>query len=561
LFDDRTIAFQGNVNGNELTFTWELQGGNRDTNGPFGTDAPQRFTAKRVPDATDTLADKVNHMRRSPEVSFERIQHADREPQNWLTYSGTNLGHRFSPLTQINPDNVKNLKLEWLWQAQSQEKWEATPLVVDGILYTVQAPNNVVALNAETGQVIWTYPYSPKNFNVCCGSGNRGLAILGNTLFMGTLDAHLLAIDAYTGSLVWDRVVANSADPVCQIRDQCYAIDHAPLVTKDKVIVGTAGGDGRIRGFIAAFDARTGKEIWRFYTIPATGEPGNETWSGDSWKIGGAGVWNTGTYDPDSNLTYWGTGNPNPTDNANSRLGDNLYSDSVVALDADTGKLKWYFQFTAHDDMDWDAAQVPILADIEWRGQPRKVMLWPNRNGFFYVLDRITGKFLQGTPFVERNWASGLDENGRPVGQIQRDRSQGVIQSATNWYPPSYSPVTGLLYVGAEEGNRNPYGAVRALDPQTGEKKWEFRMNAAFFKAGVLTTASNLLFTGVEGQGAAGRLVDGNFYALDARTGSRLWEMALPRSVQSGPMSYAVGGKQYVAVSAGNTLFAFSLRQ
>jgi alcohol dehydrogenase (cytochrome c) len=397
---------------------------------------------------------------------------------------------------------------------------------------------------------------------------NRGLAILGSTLFMGTLDAHLLAINAHTGKLIWNTTVANAADPSCQ-GESCYAITHAPLVVKDKVIVGSSGGEGRVRGFVAAFDVLTGKEVWRFWTIPAPGEPGNETWSGDSWKIGGAAIWNTGSYDADLNLTYWGTGNPAPTGDPNSRLGDNLYSDSVIALDADTGKLKWYYQFTPHDDMDWDSTQIPVLTDLVWQGQPRKVMLFANRNGLLYVLDRTTGQLLMGKPFVAVTWMSGFDQEGRPirVPPTSGTRILPVFWGGTNWRPPSYSPSTALFYVPShEEGGSPPYGAIRAFDPHTGDKTWEFKKENAVF-GGVLTTASDLVFSGVRGDfdrpgdRTAASLADGYFYALDARTGQALWQMALAGAISAGPMSYSVGGKQYVAVVAGNTLFAFGLRQ
>jgi alcohol dehydrogenase (cytochrome c) len=487
-------------------------------------------------------------------------------------------GQRFSPLTQITPGDVKNLELAWIWQAQSQARFEATALVVDGVLYTVQAPNDVVALNAATGRVLWTYSYKPVPRARASGGGgqpNRGLAILGGTLFLGTLDAHLLAIDAFSGKLIWNTTVADAVDPVCK-GSNCYVITHAPLVVKDKVIVGVGGGEGPIRGFIAAFDVKTGKEVWRFYTVPAAGEPGSETWSGDSWKTGGGGVWNTGAYDPDLNLTYWGTGNPYPPWDGKTRLGDNLYTDSVVALDADTGKLKWYYQFTPHDVMDWDATEIPVLADIQWQGQARKVMLFANRNGLMYLLDRTTGQFLMGKPFVEANWMTGFDEKGRPMqvpGQLDDPEKTNIVPwlAATNWFPPSYSPNTGLFYIPAwERGSmqRRPspsYGAMRAFDPRTGEKKWEFKKNDAMFPAGALTTASDLLFTGTSGDyysgDAAAALTGGYFYALNARTGELLWQRDMAGSVQGGPMSYSVAGKQYIAVAAGNTLFAFALRQ
>jgi len=512
-------------------------------------------------------------------ITFERIQNSIREPQNWLTYSGNNMGQRYSPLTQVTPQNVQNLELAWLWQARSVEKFEATSIALDGVLYTVQAPNDIVALDAATGRPRWTFLYRnlPEGRN-CCGQVNRGLAILGETLFMGTLDAHILAVDAKSGTLLWKTKVAEAS--------QRYAITHAPLVIKDKVLVGTAGGDGGAPGIIAAFDAKTGQEVWRFHTIPEPGEPGNDTWSGDSWKKGGAAVWNTGAYDPESNLTYWGTGNPAPDWDGRERLGDNLYSNCVVALDADTGKLKWYYQFTPHDEMDYDATQVPVLADLNWQGRPRKVMLWANRNGLMYVLDRTSGEFLLGKPFAKVNWMDGFDEKGRPKRVPGMGPSKEgtlimpTVNGATNWYPPSYSPHTELFYIPgwentgsiAMEGGRpqtvgnlpagapnlvindrpenQGYGFVRAFDMKTGDQKWEYKMSDVTY-AGVLSTASDLVFSG-------GR--EGNFYALDARTGQQLWRMALGGQVNSGPMSFMVDGKQYIAVAAGGSLFAFRLK-
>jgi alcohol dehydrogenase (cytochrome c) len=525
------------------------------------------------------------------QVSFDRLVNADKEPQNWLTYSGTMMSQRYTQLTQITPANVKNLELQWIFQARSLEKFEATPLVVDGIMYTVQAPNDVVALDPVTGRVFWTYSYAPStDARPCCGRVNRGVAIVGDTLFMGTIDAHLIAVDAKNGRPLWNTEVASAKGG--------YAITHAPLVVKDKVIVGVAGGEYGIRGFIAAYDVRTGKEVWRFNTIPGPGEAGHESWSGDSWKTGGASVWVTGSYDPALNLTYWGVGNAGPDYNGDKRQGDNLYSSAVVALDGDTGKLKWYYQFSPHDEFDYDAVQVPVLADITWQGQPRKTMLWANRNGFFYVLDRATGKFLLGKPFVEVNWADGFDEIGRPKrvpGKVPTPEGTVIFpgnQGGTNWYSPSFSPRTGLFYIPSwvnyssvyikaeeefEEGKRfvgtsprsviggaaaagakintrredEGYGAIRAIDPMTGDRKWEFKMNDVT-DAGVMTTASDLLFSG-------GR--EGYFYALDARSGELLWKAAVGGGVASGPMSYAVNSRQYIAVSAGNALFVYALKQ
>jgi len=529
------------------------------------------------------------------QVTFERLLNADQEPENWLTYSGNNSGQRFSRLTEVNKDNVADLEVQWVWQARSLEKFETTALVVDGILHTIQAPNDVVALDAATGRPLWIYPYqnAPEGSN-CCGRVNRGLAIHNDTLFMGTLDAFLVAIDAKTGEEIWKTEVASAAEN--------YAITHAPLVIKNMVLVGTAGGDRGIRGLLAAYDVNTGEEVWRFYTIPGPGEPGNETWSGDSWMTGGAAIWNTGAYDPETNLTFWGTGNPAPDWDGRDRLGDNLYSDSVLALDADTGELRWYYQFTPHDEMDYDATQVPVLAEVEWEGEMRSVMLWANRNGLMYMLDRVSGEFLYGQPFVEVNWTTGFDSDGRPIlnpDAVPRPDQPVLVMptvlGATNWYPPSYSPATGLFYIPAWEntgtmaiqgefpqatdptpmGNvnispnlraplsagepfeelLNPaddqdyYGAVRAFNPATGEMVWQHQMNDVTW-AGVLSTASNLVFSG-------GR--EGYFYALDAESGELLWRVSLGGQVNSGPMTYMVDGRQYVAVAAGTALFAFAL--
>ena len=573
---DRTVSFIGKVSGDSIAFAWELrvrEGGRPPAlQEPFGpipglaVQPPPRFTANRVPDAVGerTRAAIAKKPAFQP-VTFERIAQAEREPQNWLTYSGNLLGHRHSGLTQITPANVKDLELKWLYPQRSAGRFQATPLVVDGVLYTVQAPNDVVALDARTGQFLWIYSYTPPpEAGASAGGGrmNRGLAILGDTLFMGTLDAHLLAINAKSGTLLWNAPVANHVDPACSGPDGvswCYNITLAPLVVKDKVIVGVGGGDGDtpgvgIRGFIAAFDAKAGKEVWRFYTVPGQGKPGNETWPGDSWKTGGAGVWLTGAYDPELNLTYWGTGNPIPFNGA-TRRGDNLYSNSVVALDADTGKLRWHYQFMPHDEIDWDAAQIPVLTDIAWQGRTRRVMLWANRNGVFYVFDRSTGEFLMGKPFVAVNWLDGFDDKGRPLFDPARMKAPDRSPAGTNWQSPSYSPRTGWFYVSAFERRASNTGlenSVRAVDPRTGERRWEFKGRGATFFS-LLTTASDLLFSGDAG---------GDFYALDARTGKDLWRFHLPGSVNGGgPIAYTAGGTQYIAVVAGSNLFVFAVRQ
>ncbi len=527
------------------------------------------------------------------QVPYDRILRAASEPRNWLTYGGSYTSQRYSPLNQITPANVGNLQQQWVLQNQVFGAWQSTPLVVDGIMYVTQRPNDVLAVDAKTGRVFWLYRHTPSpEARVCCGSNNRGVAILGDTLFMGTLDAHLIALDARNGKPLWNVTLADVK--------LGYSITLAPLVVKDKVLVGLGGGEFGIRGFIAAFDAKTGKEAWRFYTIPGPGEPGHDTWKGDAWKNGGGSVWVTGSFDPDLNLTYWGVGNPGPDWNPDQRPGDNLYTESVVALDADTGSLKWHFQFTPNDAYDYDSVQVPVLVDMNWRGRPAKLMLWANRNGYFYVLDRVTGRFLSGNPFVKVNWAKELDERGRPVQTPQPPGSPTWPgnQGGTNWYPPAYSPRTELFYFSAWEGyasiyrketveyqagrnfsgggftvlapvpgaptigigRRGPinnwtdavgHGAVIAVDPQSGERKWKFDQFDVT-DSGILTTGSDLLFTG-------GR--EGYFYALDAKAGALLWKASLGGQIVAPPITYEVDGKQYVAVIAGNLLATYALRE
>ena len=538
------------------------------------------------------------------QISSERLAEAANEPQNWLTYSGGYSSQRFSELDQIEPANVTNLEQRWVYQTQVMGPWQATPLVVDGVMYVTQRPNDIVALDARTGRAYWVYRYpTPSGQRACCGSNNRGVAILGNTLFMATLDAHLVAVDATTGGELWNVEVGDM--------DAAYAFTLAPLVVKDKVIVGTSGGDYGIRGFIAAFDAETGDEVWRFYTIPGPGDPGHETWEpcppspttfcdSEAWRHGGGAVWITGSYDPELNLTYWGVGNPGPDFNAAQRPGDNLYSDSVVALDADTGQLKWHFQFTPDDPYDYDAVQIPVLVDVEQNGDRFRLMFWANRNGFFYVLDRENGRFLSGRPFVDVNWAAGLDDVGRPIETPQPPGEPTFpgVQGGTNWYSPSYSPRTGLFYVSTWEGygsvfndapqeyrqgrsfvggsprsfvpvsdapivpglSRGPLntwtdaagrGAVIAIDALTGEPAWKFEMTDVT-SSGILTTASALVFTGSR---------EGYFQALDAETGELLWKTNLGGQIVNGPISYEVGGEQYVATISGHSLVAFALRE
>jgi alcohol dehydrogenase (cytochrome c) len=522
----------------------------------------------------------------SAQVTHERLVHVDREPQNWLTYGGGYASQRYSLLSHITRENVGGLALKWVWRPKYLDKMETTPLVVDGVLYTVHN-SEVVALDAATGRSFWTFRYRVPPESNAYLMVVKGLAISGDRVFWATYDGHLIAIDAKSGKAIWNRAILDYKKGL--------QLNVAPLVVKDKVILGPATNEFGTNCWIAAYDVRSGAEVWRFNTVAQPGEPGHDTWPGDSWQHGGAPIWVTGSYDPETNLTFWGTGNPNPGWNGGPRNpGDNLYADSVVALDADTGTLKWHYQFTPNDEFDWDAVQVPVLADMEWRGTPRKVMLWANRNGFFYVLDRVTGKFLLGKAFVRQNWNLGFEENGRPI-QAPRAKpsAEGTYiepgtQGGTNWYSPSFSPRTGLFYVSTWDnyfaisrlaavppwsegkkymgrapvvpGSRGPvapsfrteaegYGAVRAIDPRSGEKKWDFKM-VDYTESGVLTTASDLLFAG-------GR--EGHFFALDARSGELLWKVNLGGTVASGPITYAVDGRQYVAVSADNALYVFSL--
>ena len=345
------------------------------------------------------------------QVTYERILDAKNEPQNWLTYSGTYTSQRYSTLDQITRDNVQKLDLAWVYQAQTNEKFELTPIVADGVMYITEPPNDVVALDAQTGRVFWTYQHNlPTRLALCCGRVNRGLAILNDTLYLATLDGHLLAIGTRTGKVIWDVDVVDYR--------KGYSFTAAPLVVKDKVITGPAGAEYGIKGFLEAFDAKTGESAWRFETVPGPGEPGHETWEGDSWKTGGGAIWLTGSFDPELNLLYWGIANPGPVWNGDDREGDNLYSASVVALDVDTGELKWYFQFTPHDVWDWDAAQIGVLVDGEFGGRERKLLLWGNRNGFYYVLDRVTGGVPAGRSLRSANLG-------------RRPRCQGPADSET----------------------------------------------------------------------------------------------------------------------------------
>ena len=420
------------------------------------------------------------------QVTFDRLSNAGKEPQNWMTYSGDYSGKRFSGLDQINTTNARNMVTKWVYQTGATGKLETSPLVVDGILYATAQDNRAFALDARTGRPIWMYQRQvPADIRPCCGHVNRGLAILGDKVFMGTLDAHVIALDSKTGAVVWDLTAAD------------YRTGHsftvAPLAVKNLVVIGVSGGEYGVRGFIDAYDADTGARKWRFYTVPGPGEPGHETWEGESWRVGGAPAWNTGTYDAATNQIFWPTGNPAPSNRGEGRAGDNLYSNSLLALDADTGKLNWHFQFTKHDEHDWDATQVPVMIDTGGR----HLIAQADRNGFFYVIDRSSGKLISATAYGKTTWSDTKDAEGRPVARV----------------------------------------------------KWKFQHTSPTW-SGVLSTAGGLVFSGD---------AEGNFIAFEAASGKPLWHFQMGGAVYAPPVAFAVDGKEYVVIAAGSGLFAFGL--
>jgi alcohol dehydrogenase (cytochrome c) len=510
-------------------------------------------------------------------VPFEDI--ARPKPGTWPTYDGNQSGNRFSPLAQINTSNVAHLAPKWMFTiAGAPRALQGTPVVVDGVMY-VTSVNEAYGLDARSGREIWHYS-RPRTKDLAgdAASGiNRGVAVLGDKVFMVTDNAHLIALRRETGKLLWDVEMADS--------HQNYGATGAPLVVNDLVISGVSGGDEGIRGFVDAYRASTGAHVWRFWTVPARGEPGSETWIGRAIEHGCAATWLTGTYDPDARLLYWPTGNPCPDYNGDERKGDNLYSASVVALDPETGTLKWHYQFTPHDLHDWDANEPPVLVDAQFRGQPRKLLVQGNRNGFFYVLDRLTGKVLVAEPFVKNlTWASGIGPDGRPKLLPDNDpiaegrRVCPAVAGAANWTSTAFSPTTQLFYLFADEScsvytkndkwwepgksfyggttRRAPGGAanaksLKAIDIQTGKTAWEIpAVGSGILGSGLIATAGGLVFYG-DGSGA--------FVAADAKNGTPLWHFNANQNWKAGPMTYTVDGQQYIGVAAGSTILAFGL--
>ena len=496
---------------------------------------------------------------------------------DWPSYNGDDSGNRHTPLVQIAPANVAGMRLKWTFPIPSSRNLKATPVVVNGVMY-VSAPNEVFALDAQSGREIWHYSRQRTRGVIGdAGAGvNRGVALRGDRLYFVTDDARLVSLHRANGQLLWETTMADYR--------QHYGATGAPLVVNNLVVSGVSGGDEGVRGFLAAFDAITGKEVWRFWTVPAPGEPGSETWQGKAIEHGCAATWLTGSYDRATNTLYWTTGNPCPDYNGGERVGDNLWSNSVLALDPSTGRLRWFYQFTPHDLHDWDAVQSVILADVAFEGRQRSVIMQANRNGFFYVLDRATGKVLLGQPFVTKlNWASGIDQNGRPITQPAADPSvRGTmgcpsVVGATNWMSPAFNPDTKLYYVMALERcsifrksgvwfepGQSFYGGttqnvpgeigrkyLRALDVGTGRIAWEYpQIGASNSWGGVLSTASGLVLFGED---------SGAFAAVDARSGKLLWHFPANASWTGSPMTYLAGGQQFVAIAGGGTVFAFGL--
>ncbi len=502
------------------------------------------------------------------DVTFERILNARSEPQNWLTYYGAYDGQRYSTLDQINTENVKNLRPAWVFQfgqfglhaGESTYSFEAAPIVVDGVMYVSGWDGWVWAIDAQTGQELWRYKHEiPIYTPICCGNVNRGVAVAKGKVFFATLNAHLVALDGVSGKPVWDTVFGD-------VRAGESAT-VAPLVVKNLVVVGNSGGEYGVRGHIDAFDLDTGRRVWRRYTVPRPGEPGSETWpeEGDAWARGGGAAWVTGTYDPELDLMYWGTGNPSPDFDGRIRPGDNLYTSAVVALDPDNGEIRWHYQCTPHNVWDYDSNSENILFDLDGR----KLLAHFDKNGYFFVLDRTNGEFVRVAPFAERiNWGE-IDASGKVTPKTIPTKEGVDIwpgpAGAKEWTHAAYSPRTKLLYVPMIEAGagvrlvdmefkeslpyfggdvtvrRDNWGFVKAFDPSTGKEVWSWR-NGRPMVASVLATGGDLVFAGEP---------SGEFNAFDARTGELLWQFQTGSGHHSNPVTYSINGQQHVAVPVG----------
>jgi len=528
------------------------------------------------------LAAEDTHGHLQVEVNVAAADLLQSQPAaNWLTYNGDYSGRRYSSLTQINPENVNRLQAEWVFHSRNSDRLEVTPIVVNGLMIVTSA-NDTFALDANTGRVVWRNerPISEGLIDDASRHLSRGVAIWRDRVYRETDNAHLLCLDIRSGNLLWDIAYADW--------NRNYGATSAPLVVKGKVIVGTSGGDDGVRGFIAAYDAESGKLAWRFWTIPAPGEFGSSSWPGKSYLHGGGTTWMPGTYDPELNTIFWGTSNPSPDFEGSVRPGDDLYTDCLLALDPDTGKLKWFFQFTPHDLFDFDATETPVIVDLRYKGQLRKLIIEANRNGYVYTLDRATGEFLSAVRFAEKlNWAEGIDNKGRPIRSGLKPTPEGTrvcpgFAGATNWYSPSFNPATGFLYFMTLEYCQNFFSAptpqefeegkefystgvkhiageqpakkiLVAYDVQSGTIAWKnAQIGSGHSSGGTMATAAGLVFFGDDAQ---------SLEALDARSGKALWHFNTGQAISASPMTYAVEGCQFVAIAAGSDIFSFALPQ
>jgi alcohol dehydrogenase (cytochrome c) len=497
---------------------------------------------------------------------------------NWLSYNGDYSGRRYTTLSQITPENVVQLRAQWVFHSENSDRLEVTPVVLNGLMLVTSA-NDAYALDAKTGRIIWHHEMRKTEglIDDAASHHNRGVALWGSRVYMNTDNAHLLCLDIRSGLLIWDIPYADW--------NKNYGATSAPLAVNGKIIVGTSGGDDGVRGFVAAYDAESGRLAWRFWTIPAPGDFGSESWPGDSYLHGGGTTWMPGTYDAESNTLFWTTSNPAPDFEGSTRPGDDLYTDCLLAFDADTGKLKWYFQFTPHDLFDYDATETPVLLDATYKAQPRKLLVQANRNGYVYTLDRTTGEFLAAVPFVEKlNWAKGIDGKGKPIRTEVKPTPNGTkicpgYTGATNWYSPSYNESTHLLYFLALEQCQMYYSAPQperfqegqtfystgvkripgedsqkillAYDVTSGEIVWRYpQVGDGHSSGGTMTTVTRIVFFGDDAE---------SFEAVKASDGKPLWHFNTGQTFSASPMSYAVEGKQYVSIAAGSDVFSFAL--
>lgn len=539
------------------------------------------YTRKLVEEAYVDKNKRVSGLPSFQPVTFDALREADHSG-DWLMYARNYEGYRHSPQTQISRRNIGQLRLAWAAQLNAGSPvLEATPIVTQGRMFLTGSTGGVTALDIGNGSVLWEFKRSVpvSEIRLCCAAQNRGVAILNDRIFVQTLDAHVIALDAATGKKLWDTVAEDW--------HKGYSMTGAPMAIEDRIVVGIAGGDYGIRGFIAAYSAADGRLLWKFYVVPGPGQAGNETWGNDSWKHGGAATWTTGAYDPSLGLVYWGTGNPDPVFMPDARPGTNLYANSVIAVNVKTGQLQWYYQFTPSDSHDWDATQQPILADVPWQGNTRPVLLEANRNGFFYQLDRRTGQFLSAKAFAKQTWADGFTTDGHPIVRPESKPSKsGTLvwpqaNGATNWWTPSFDPRRRLLFVpsvdassiyfkgeDADFNESKVYGgsafqrapnqpvivAIRAIDATTGDLRWETILaqgggELPDILGGLLSTEGNLVF------GSYGS----EFFALDADTGNKLWSTFLGESIRAPAITYTREGQQYISLIAGRTVFSFTL--